>query len=205
MQILNAPFEFISTIYFKYSVPVRLNVFVWLVTFLIYYILSAYDKRINMDNKRVVKKENIRIPIFVIYTIFLCLGLFVYSPVEHYQIVFDVLGILLSFLGLGILTAARIELNGLWGPHLYEYAAEEHRKIITSGIYKYMRHPIYVGQIVLSTSTFTLIQNLWIGLFCISVFIINLIRAIREEEFLLHQYPDLYSAYKNKTKRWFVI
>lgn len=203
-EVATAPLTALHDLYYSYSFPVRFNLFMWIIVFLVYYILSAYDKKINMDNKRDKKVDNFRIRIFVLYTIFLCIGLFVYEPTEHYKVFFDVVGLVVSILGLGVLISARIELNGLWGPDIYVYSHEEYQKVVDTGIYKHMRHPIYFGQMMLSTSTFVLIQNLWTFAFCLFVIVINMLRAHREEQALLELYPDKYSSYKKITKRWWI-
>ena len=80
---------------------------------------------------------------------------------------------------------------------------EEVNKLVTSGIFKYSRNPMYLGMlmIVLSTSIFylniysiltPLLFMLWINKFQIK----------REEEFLIEKFGDEYLSYKKKTRRW---
>ena len=76
-------------------------------------------------------------------------------------------------------------------------------KLITSGIYKYSRNPMYLGllMIVISTSIF------FLNIFSITTpFLfycwINRFQIKREEIFLTEKFGEEYMSYKIKTRRW---
>jgi len=76
-------------------------------------------------------------------------------------------------------------------------------KLITSGIYKYSRNPMYLGllMIVISTSIF------YLNIFSITTPIlfvcwINRFQIKREEIFLTEKFGKEYILYKTKTRRW---
>ena len=76
-------------------------------------------------------------------------------------------------------------------------------RLITSGIYKYSRNPMYLGllMIVMSTSIF------YLNIFSITTpmlfyFWINRFQIKREEIFLTQKFGKEYLSYKNKTRRW---
>jgi len=76
-------------------------------------------------------------------------------------------------------------------------------KLITSGIYKYSRNPMYLGllMVVISTSTF------YLNFFSITTpflfyFWINRFQIKREEIFLTEKFDKEYILYKTKTRRW---
>ena len=76
-------------------------------------------------------------------------------------------------------------------------------KLITSGIYKYSRNPMYLGllMIVISTSIF------YLNIFSITTPIlfvcwINRFQIEREEIFLTEKFGKEYILYKTKTRRW---
>ena len=76
-------------------------------------------------------------------------------------------------------------------------------KLITSGIYKYSRNPMYLGllMIVISTSIF------YLNIFSIItpivfVFWINRFQIKREEIFLKEKFGKEYMSYTTKTRRW---
>ena len=76
-------------------------------------------------------------------------------------------------------------------------------KLITSGIYKYSRNPMYLGllMIVISTSIF------YLNIFSITTPIlfvcwINRFQIKREEIFLTEKFGKEYMSYKTKTRTW---
>ena len=76
-------------------------------------------------------------------------------------------------------------------------------RLITSGIYKYSRNPMYLGllMIVMSTSIF------YLNIFSITTpmlfyFWINRFQIKREEIFLTKKFGQKYITYKSKTRKW---
>tara|TARA_B100000214_G_C23736636_1_gene521324 strand:+ start:268 stop:711 length:444 start_codon:yes stop_codon:yes gene_type:complete len=76
-------------------------------------------------------------------------------------------------------------------------------KLVTSGIFKYSRNPMYLGMlmVVLSTSIF------YLNIFSILtpflfIFWINKFQIKREEAFLTEKFGKEYLSYKNKTRKW---
>jgi protein-S-isoprenylcysteine O-methyltransferase Ste14 len=76
-------------------------------------------------------------------------------------------------------------------------------KLITSGIYKYSRNPMYLGllMIVISTSIF------YLNIFSITTpflfyFWMNRFQIKSEEIFLTEKFGREYMSYKTKTRRW---
>ena len=80
---------------------------------------------------------------------------------------------------------------------------KETNKLVTSGIFKYSRNPMYLGMlmIILSTSIFYLnIYSILTPL--LFILWINKFQIKREEEFLTEKFGDEYLSYKKKTRRW---
>ena len=76
-------------------------------------------------------------------------------------------------------------------------------KLVTSGIYKYSRNPMYLGllMIVVSSSIFYLkIYSILTPLFF--YLWINRFQIKREEVFLTEKFGEDYLSYKKKTRRW---
>ena len=76
-------------------------------------------------------------------------------------------------------------------------------KLITSGIYKFSRNPMYLGllMIVISTSIF------YLNIFSVATpilfyFWINRFQIKREEIFLTEKFGKEYLLYKTKTRKW---
>ena len=76
-------------------------------------------------------------------------------------------------------------------------------RLVTSGIYKYSRNPMYLGlfMIVISSSIFYL--NIYSILTPLFFYLwINRFQIKREEVFLTEKFGKDYLSYKKKTRRW---
>ena len=76
-------------------------------------------------------------------------------------------------------------------------------KLVTSGIYKYSRNPMYLGLLLIVISS----SILYLNIFSVSTPIffyywINRFQIQREEIFLTEKFGKEYLSYKTKTRRW---
>lgn len=78
---------------------------------------------------------------------------------------------------------------------------EEH-SLVTNGIYKYIRHPMYTAIWLWVVCQALLLQNYIAGLAgLISFGILYFLRIDKEEHMMEKQFGEAYKAYKQKTKR----
>jgi len=76
-------------------------------------------------------------------------------------------------------------------------------KLITSGIYKYSRNPMYLGLLMIVTSTSIFYLNIFSIITPIIFYCwINRFQIKREEIFLTEKFGNDYILYKTKTRRW---
>ena len=76
-------------------------------------------------------------------------------------------------------------------------------KLITSGIYKYSRNPMYLGLLMIVISTSILYLNIFsIATPMLFYFWINRFQIKREEIFLTEKFGKEYLLYRTKTRRW---
>tara|TARA_B100001094_G_scaffold301367_1_gene327565 strand:- start:270 stop:713 length:444 start_codon:yes stop_codon:yes gene_type:complete len=76
-------------------------------------------------------------------------------------------------------------------------------KLVTSGIYKYSRNPIYLGKILIIISTTVFYLNYYSMITpLIFYFWINRFQIKREEVFLKEKFGKEYLLYCSKTRRW---
>ena len=76
-------------------------------------------------------------------------------------------------------------------------------KLVTTGIYKYSRNPMYLGLLLIVISS----TVLYLNIYCVSTPIffyywINKFQIQREEIFLTEKFGKEYLSYKTKTRRW---
>ncbi len=78
---------------------------------------------------------------------------------------------------------------------------EEH-KLITHGVYRYIRHPMYAAHWLWGIAQVLLLQNWIAGLSMLASFaLLYLLRVPREEEMMLAHFGDEYRAYMRQTGR----
>ena len=76
-------------------------------------------------------------------------------------------------------------------------------KLITSGIYKYSRNPMYLGLLMIVISTTIFYLNIFSTTTPILFYCwINKFQIKREEIFLTEKFGKEYLLYKTKTRRW---
>ncbi len=76
-------------------------------------------------------------------------------------------------------------------------------KLITSGIYKYSRNPMYLGLLMIVTSTSIFYLNIFSIITPIIFYCwINRFQIKREEIFLTEKFGKDYILYMTKTRRW---
>lgn len=71
--------------------------------------------------------------------------------------------------------------------------------LISGGIYKFIRHPIYSGGLLVTYGTFLIISNLLFAFFFVSTLILFYLQAKEEERFLMQKFGNAYDDYKKKT------
>jgi len=107
------------------------------------------------------------------------------------------LGVILILLALLVFWRSHVDLGLNWSPTL-EIRTEH--KLITNGIFGYIRHPMYASQWIWVIAQPLLLQN-WIAglldLFVFSAFYFLRVRA--EEKMMLDTFGDEYRDYMNKT------
>lgn len=91
------------------------------------------------------------------------------------------------------LVGGRVYINGYWTAHIYRY---EEQRLISSGAYSRIRHPIYCGQIYITIAIWIACNNLWLTFFPVMTFGYSWMRAAREEKELDRILAGLYSEYK---------
>ncbi len=78
-------------------------------------------------------------------------------------------------------------------------------QLIKTGMYKYIRHPIYTTTFFFNFGLALISLNWLIGLIAISLFAIMILRTTTEEKILIEKYGDDYLKYMKITGRHFPI
>jgi protein-S-isoprenylcysteine O-methyltransferase Ste14 len=108
-------------------------------------------------------------------------------------------GALLYTIGLTVAVAGRIQLGSNWSDIESAQILNNHT-IISSGVYNYVRHPIYVGDLLLLLGL-ELSLNSWLVAGVVLMAPIVIWKAVREEKMLAEVLPG-YDEYCLRTKRF---
>jgi len=110
-----------------------------------------------------------------------------------------IVGIALFVIGLIIRIHSLLTLKQYF---TYSVAKVENHKIIETGLYKFIRHPGYLGQLIIFIGISTSISN-WLSILVMTIPITlgYLYRIKVEERFMLEQLGEDYLNYQERTKR----
>jgi protein-S-isoprenylcysteine O-methyltransferase Ste14 len=108
-------------------------------------------------------------------------------------------GAVLAFIGLFIRIKSILTLKQFF---TYSVAKVQHHQLVTTGFYGYIRHPGYLGQLIIFLGIAVSLSN-WLSIFCMMVPVLTgfLYRIGVEERFMSAQMGSDYTEYQNKTKK----
>lgn len=111
------------------------------------------------------------------------------------------LGLAIALIGAVKISTARIRLNGYWAIDIYTYKTKH--ELVKDGPYKFIRHPIYIGQIYLVLGTTLVTLSFEFLLFLLLTIYLNIRRANTEEEELCKILGQEYETYQKETSKMF--
>lgn len=204
--------EIINNVYHAGGAKTRWVIWFWAAFIFLYVLLGKYDTihKNKIISSRKQEKQN------YYYTLH-CYGLVVafveYGyylgewptkiPVAKTGVVinmFSTAGFGFLILGFAFVVLGRLFLNSYWGKDIYNYEdIKDSYKLVKENVYHLCRHPIYFGQVCMCIGT-ALVVNNWIVLVAsVLMFLINMLRAWREDKYLEGYFKNEWSEYKNAT------
>jgi protein-S-isoprenylcysteine O-methyltransferase Ste14 len=106
------------------------------------------------------------------------------------------LGFMIFLLGLALAVWARIYLGKNWGMPMTQ---KQRPELVSSGPYRYVRHPIYTGILTAMLGAALASSMFWLAAFGITA-VYFVYSALEEEKLLMKQLPHDYPAYRSKSK-----
>lgn len=147
--------------------------------------------------------SNIKRLDFIYVTIqFVLLTIFFIPLIQHsFQsfLIIKYLGAFVSFSGFAIILIAILQLNKNLTPFP---TPKENGELISTGLYKYIRHPIYTGIFLASLGIAFYTSSYWQLAIAIILLILFYFKSTYEESLLIQKYKD-YEAYIKRTRRFF--
>jgi protein-S-isoprenylcysteine O-methyltransferase Ste14 len=111
------------------------------------------------------------------------------------------IGVAIFALAVWLLYRSHADLGRNWSPRLEILDAHS---LVTDGVFRYIRHPMYAAHLLWGIAQVFLLQN-WIAGFSMLVTFLPeyLYRPLVEERMMIEQFGDEYRAYMKRTGRYF--
>jgi protein-S-isoprenylcysteine O-methyltransferase Ste14 len=172
----------------------------WIV-FWVYWLVSA--RRVRSGTKRQEPfSSRLRWWILLILSFFLLFsGEGAFGPLSR-RLLLDnmavkLIGVIIMFLGLGFAVWARVHLGQYWSGRV---SIKVDHRLIQTGPYRLVRHPIYTGVLVGFIGTAVVIGEVRACL-AIALILVSIFLKIRtEDRFLLEEFGSTYLQYKKRVK-----
>jgi protein-S-isoprenylcysteine O-methyltransferase Ste14 len=122
-----------------------------------------------------------------------------YLPIWN-TIPIALLGLSLLILGGVILIVGRLQIGNFGSGIL---VIEDNHRLVKSGVYKYIRNPIYTGALMSSFASILIFRSIFAGSAgFLYTFFVLFIRLRHEESLLLREFGDEYEQYMKTSKRF---
>lgn len=120
-------------------------------------------------------------------------------PIAHEATSLRIIGAAIYTAGLLMAIVGRLQLGVNWSD-IEDAQVIRDQAVVASGLYRFIRHPIYVGDLLLLIGL-ELSLNSWLVIVAVLIAPVVLRQAISEEKLLLQSLPG-YGAYCLRTKRF---
>ncbi|WP_051442861.1 isoprenylcysteine carboxylmethyltransferase family protein [Mesorhizobium sp. WSM3626] len=121
-------------------------------------------------------------------------------PVPGIDLVHRIIGGSLILIGLALFTAGVRRFSSAATPLPTNQPA---RVLVTTGIYRWTRNPIYLGFFLMYGGIGVATQSSWVLILTLPlVFMVRYGVVAREEAYLERRFGDIYRGYKARVRRW---
>jgi protein-S-isoprenylcysteine O-methyltransferase Ste14 len=166
------------------------------------------QKTILPDKKAIINEGKITFITRVILGMILFTFLILYSIYPPFMDVFHFdfpiwlrwLGVLFAFIGVVFWIYAQGVLSKYWSPQLH---FQKNHKLITSGPYRVIRHPIYTAMFIWVIGLALFTANMFFVFFALLAIFLLILRVPKEEKMMIEKFGIEYKEYKKNTGRFF--
>jgi protein-S-isoprenylcysteine O-methyltransferase Ste14 len=169
----------------------------WL-AFLLYWLVSAFAVKATAERGSVASSLPYRIPVSI-GAVFLALFRWHYPfnfPLTPYTFLTPWIGAVVCVLGLGIAIWSRWMLAGNWSS---DVQFKQRHELVQTGPYRFVRHPIYTGILVMCLGPAIQFGRLhfWLGVLFMGI---GLWIKLKQEETVMMQHFPEYAGYRKRVK-----
>lgn len=176
----------------------EITLLLW-IAFIVYWWISAIGVKKNVEGRSWVRGAGLRI-LFVVAIILILQASSSITPSGFWGYRFgygvELAGVILCFAGIAFAVWARVHLGRDWSP---TPSIKEGHELVTSGPYRFVRHPIYTGIILAMFGSALVSGAIWFVVFLVFSGMF-LWRIPIEEGYMMRLFPDQYPEYKKHTK-----
>ena len=178
---------------------------IFIIAFTYLYAFFEIYMSVRHRDKRTIIKSGDRLSVWILilsiaigYSLSFSIGSTKIGRLNHWD-TFFIIGAILVLIGLIIRINSILTLKQHF---TYTVTEIESHEIIEKGLYKYIRHPGYLGQLIIFLGISTSLAN-WLSvlLMILSVLIGYSYRITIEEQFMKQQLGQKYLDYQKRTKR----
>ena len=178
-----------------------LEVACWVV-FVVVWFISSFQAKRNLRSTHWWQGYWVRIVVLVLVYALFRAQISHWVSIYHFHFIHTsspliaLIGLILTALGIAFAIWARFNIGTNWGMPM---SLKENRELVTSGPYKYVRHPIYSGMLLAMLGA-ALVVGTWWALIFVIVSLYFFFSARSEEKTLTKEFPNEYPAYMKRTK-----
>ena len=201
---IDSAFDFIKVVYTNAPLLVRFVYTFWILVIALYVYIGKYEKIHDITVPRIPVDINYSYAVwlpgsiaFISYNIGVHMNWSGEITTGRVIEIFQAIGFIFLIGGLILVSWGRLSLNAMWGPNIYEY--KEGDRLITNCAYRYCRHPIYTGQMLMALGSFLVTFSWLVAIFPVGTIILNLLRGRKEDKDLAKRFTKAYNDYKNVT------
>lgn len=180
-----------------------------LATLLLFFLWVLYwvitENEANLAKPKTIQQTGARTSFFRRWLLRIVEGIVVFQLFGLHIISFSedllvpqVVGFCFVVVGVSLAVSARKTLGTNWA-HAFEYQVKKQQELVTSGVYAYIRHPIYTG-LCLALIGGELVAQSYLFLAFVFLFAAGYKQARQEEKLLIAHFGSTYKNYMKRTK-----
>lgn len=170
----------------------------WII-FVVYWLISAFGQKATAEEKGFLSTLTYRAPLTLG-------GLLLWFPGFHHPLtptltphtdLARALGAVVCVFGLLVTLWSRWRLGGNWSS---EVAFKQGHELVKTGPYRFVRHPIYTGLLLMCLGTAVVVGQFhsWLGFLLLSIGF--WIKLKQEERLMLQHFPNEYPVYQKQVR-----
>jgi len=166
------------------------------IAFYLYWLISAISTKKSVRSNRPYAAVRIGFIIILVALLYGVRGFRRFVTIGATGPIFNIAGLVICALGISLAIWARVCIGRNWGTPM---SFKENPELVTSGPYRFIRHPIYSGILLALLGSALVCGIVWFILFLF--FGTYFVLASRGEESLMtRQFPDQYPEYMKRTR-----